>query len=106
MAQEKKEENSTKSTISEVDAAMGRYYKSLNKKYNAIFATYCDDNGVDEETLQDEMLRDENEMLLIDFDDDFPFPETCKNKNDKFIASIILACYNDPKIEFNDGVPK
>ena len=106
MAEEQKEENSTKLvTVAEMDAAFGRYYKSLNKPYDKNFFNYCEENGIDDELMESEM-NEVNNSILQYFDEQFPYPESAKNKDDKFIASIILACYNDPKIEFIDGVPK
>ena len=88
-------------TISEVDAAIGRYYQSLNVPYNSLFATYCDDNGIDEETVADEIILDPNESILVDFDDEFPFPQAIKDKSTEFIHNIIKQVYHQPDTEFS-----
>ncbi len=59
--------------IEQIDAAIGKYYVSLNREYKNEFATYCDENCIDHETLISEMNEEPDDSMLVEFDDDFPF---------------------------------
>eukprot|EP01083_Nonionella_stella_P085672 237621_1 len=87
--------------IKEVCAAIGRYYASLGKEYDALFSQYCEENGVEE--LEDELCEGWEDSLLADFEEGaFPFdqePNDDKTKK-QFVFFLIKKCYNNPNITF------
>ena len=64
-----------------------------------VFLNYCDENGIDDEMLDTEIMGEEDNSILVEFDDNFPFYKTPSNK-DKFIASILQKCYLYPHARF------
>eukprot|EP01083_Nonionella_stella_P184062 666978_1 len=86
--------------IEKVCTAIGRYYASCGKEYDALFSEFCEENGMEE--LEDEIAEGWEESLLSDFDDCFPFdaePNDYKTKK-LFVFSLIEKCYNNPNITF------
>ena len=97
---------STVAIIEQVDNALREYYKALGKEqqYNedgtGRFEHYCDENGIDEEALKDDLEGDPGDSMLIDIDDDFPIPTNEQIDNDEqkqqYIFKILKQCYEDP----------
>ena len=95
-------------TVVEVDACLRRYYKQLQyeTEYNVggttgIFAKFCEENGIDDDSLREEIHDQETEeAILLDFDDDFPFLPNLQFDDDlakkKYIEDILKQCYDDP----------
>eukprot|EP01084_Bolivina_argentea_P263601 446220_1 len=59
------------------------YYKMFNKSYDNLFREYCDENGLEDDTLQEELQQSPLDCLLVDFDDDFPFKKPPINYEEK-----------------------
>eukprot|EP01083_Nonionella_stella_P305856 1068636_1 len=95
--------------VTKTCAAIGRYYASLGKEYNGLFATFYEENGLDEDGLQDELEQNAAESLLCDFGDDNPFPFTkeTKDENEKkqMIFNLIKQCIVNPNIVFDSSIP-
>eukprot|EP01084_Bolivina_argentea_P078948 143276_1 len=91
--------------IEKIDAALGRYYKSLHKKYDHLFLNYCDDNGLDDEALDEEFEQNPDDSMLVDFDEDFPFKNQPQNVP-KTIFDILLKCRYNPDISFESKLPE
>eukprot|EP01083_Nonionella_stella_P228658 810154_1 len=97
--------------IKEVCAAIGRYYASLGKEYDALWSAWYEENGLDEDGLADELEQRPCDSLLADFGDEergFPFdPEPNDDKTKKqFIFFLIKKCYNNPNITFCKKLPQ
>ena len=97
-----------------IDAALQRYYQSLNTVYDEQFALFCQTNGYnerddDDDPLQDELDEDPSDCMLPDaFDiDTFPFNHQYKDKTEnekhEFIYSLIKRCDINPNIQFLNG---
>eukprot|EP01083_Nonionella_stella_P226122 803359_1 len=85
--------------------AIGRYYKSLDQEYDALFSSYCEENGIDDDgDFQDEMDNSADECLLAEFDENFPFkngqPPADDEERLKFIYDLIKRCMTDPDTKF------
>eukprot|EP01083_Nonionella_stella_P026432 72758_1 len=84
--------------------AIGRYYASLDKEYDALFSTYCEDNGFnEEEDLLDEMDNTPDDCMLTEFDYDFPFrnqPDNDKER-EQLIHTLITICVRNPDVRFS-----
>ena len=87
-------------TIQTVDAALARYYKWLNKEYDHLFQTYCDDNSIDEDMIATELNTEPLESLLVDFDEDFPFQHPLENEEEGkvFIHNLIKKIWQYPAL--------
>eukprot|EP01083_Nonionella_stella_P079975 219538_1 len=85
-------------------AAIGRYYESLGKPYDALFSKFCEDNGLDDdEDLRTEMDEEPSDNQLVDFDKNFPFKTTKpanKAAQDKTIHELIQKCMDNPDVSF------
>ena len=100
------EDDTTQRTIEQVNEAVGQYYKALGKEqqYNqhdtGLFEHYCDENGIDEETLKDDLNGNPGDSMLVDFDNDFPIPPNEQPENDEkrqlYIFNVLKQCYKDP----------
>eukprot|EP01083_Nonionella_stella_P152194 487483_1 len=89
-------------------AAIGRYYKYLNKDYEDLFSAYCEENGLeDDDSLQEEIENAANDCLLIDFDDDFPFKDQPSDDQARqtFIYNLIKSCIANSDIKFGSKIP-
>eukprot|EP01083_Nonionella_stella_P184064 666980_1 len=86
--------------IEKVCTAIGRYYASCGKEYDALFSEFCEENGMEE--LEDEIAEGWEESLLSDFDDCFPFDAEPNDDETKkqFVFRLIEKCYNNPNITF------
>jgi len=81
---------------------MGRYYEHMGRKYDALFSTYCEDNGIDEENIKDELNEPAGDCLLVDFDEDFPYSDDIQDDElarKEFVLEIIKQC-TDPSVAF------
>eukprot|EP01083_Nonionella_stella_P075376 204883_1 len=91
-------------------AAIGRYYESLGKPYDAMFSKFCEDNWIDDDYLREEMdespddstLNDCTLVSLVDFDDNFPFTKEPKDEEARsiFIFKLIKRCMENPAVRF------
>eukprot|EP01084_Bolivina_argentea_P223945 378801_1 len=94
------EETDLSKTIQLICAALSRYYKSLGKNYNKLFSIYCNDHGLDDVTLLEELEQGDPEYCsAIDFDEEFPFKKEPKNRPEA-IFDIIRKCNDNPNITF------
>eukprot|EP01083_Nonionella_stella_P211220 763941_1 len=92
--------------IKQIDAALQKYYISLNRRDyldangNGKFLIHCEDNGFDDDAIEEELQADPEECMVIDFDDNFPFPANNAPENEKdqlkYILTILQKCYNNP----------
>ena len=63
-----------------IDGNLAEYYKLKNVSYDSLLASWCEDNGIDdEEALQEEFDADPNDSTMADpeegfADGEFPFP--------------------------------
>eukprot|EP01083_Nonionella_stella_P079976 219539_1 len=87
-------------------SALGRYYESLGKPYDALFSAYCDDTGLDDDdALRDEIQQDHDDCILVEFADDFPFNTQPEDEN-IFIYNVIKQCMDNPDVTFGpSGMP-
>ncbi len=85
--------------IDKICGALSRYYQSLGKQYDKIFSNWCDDNGMDDETVSEELTVQPADCLLVDFDDNFPFQKPPTDKA-QAIFDIIRKCKDNPNISF------
>ena len=94
-------------TIQDIDKALQRYYKALGHEYDSIFKDFCDDNEID---LDEEFKTGAQESLLVDFDEDFPFPPNQTPKQEEarkeWIFDLLRKIRKDPNIEFNYSTTK
>eukprot|EP01084_Bolivina_argentea_P030301 56180_1 len=85
--------------INRIDKGLQRYYKQFNANYiddNGYhkFSGYCNDNGFDDDVVIEELKMDPGDCMIVDFDEDFPFPKDKKPYNrSKAIFDIIMRCY-------------
>eukprot|EP01084_Bolivina_argentea_P004121 7805_1 len=85
--------------IRQIDKGLERYYKLLNANYTYEdernkFIAFCEDNGFYDEDVKEELKQDFEDCMLIDMDDDFPFPKDNQPKNrQQAIFDIIMRCY-------------
>eukprot|EP01084_Bolivina_argentea_P292504 502867_1 len=90
--------------VEQICAAIGRYYLSLDKEYNGQFSSFCDENALDDDTLQEELQQTPEDCLLVDFDEEFPFEKPLdENDQAKIIFDLIVKCWEDPQCKF---IPK
>ena len=90
-------------------AALKRYYQFLGAgdEYDDTFAGYCEDNGLDDEMMEEEVENELNEpgsSLLADFEDDaFPFQDSnlSDDEKKKVIGEIIVKCYQNPDCQWD-----
>ena len=80
--------------LEQINQALSRYYQTLHQPYDNQFIKYCNENGIDDDSLDKDILEQ-----LIDFDDDFPFHQS-PSDSDKFIHAILEACYLKPHAIF------
>ena len=85
-------------TIQQIDEAFARYYESLNHQYHAEFATYCEDNGYDEDCIKNDIEQEASESELVEFDEHFPFRNPPHNQEEvmEFIHQLIRKFYYCP----------
>eukprot|EP01084_Bolivina_argentea_P319326 553874_1 len=95
-------------SIEQIDKQLKGYYQSLNKPYDELFSNYCDDYGIDDESLAMELEEDAEDSILVDFDDDFPFAKPPKNETDRRqkIFDLIKKCYSNPDLSFVVSMPE
>ena len=92
------------SIIEQTCKTLQRYYISLHQKYEeGKFAKWCEDYGLDKELLMEEAKQDAEESMLVDFDNDTPFPLSDANDLDELkrkdkILNIINKCIHYPDI--------
>eukprot|EP01084_Bolivina_argentea_P275904 470623_1 len=91
-------------SIEQIDIALARYYKSLGQPYDKLFAGYCEDNGLEDDTLDEELEVDPSDCLLIDFDENFPFAKAPKDRG-QAIFDMIRKCKENPDITFDASFP-
>ena len=91
--------------VERIEDGLNQYYNLFNREYNGEFAKYCQDCGLESEEYGGEYLNKElnqedfKDTLIIDFDDNFPFPRDISNHQlPKFMQSVLNAC-NDGTID-------
>ena len=121
-------EDTTQTSIAQVDEALGKYYKALKKqqqyteedgrgtqaspcvykhhipqiflKQKGKFQFYCDENGIEEDALHDEMNVDPADSVFDEIDDEFPIPQNeeiaTKEQKQQYIFRIVKHCYDNP----------
>ena len=109
----------SQTSIAQIDKALREYYKALGKEEQYIqddgrglMEYFCDENGVDEEGLKDEMNVDPADCMLLDFDNDFPTKEQIDNdeQRQEYVFKILKQCYDNPDkswddLTVSDGLP-
>eukprot|EP01084_Bolivina_argentea_P024205 45137_1 len=75
-----------------------KYYESLNRNYDNLFTVFCEDNGIDDDGLLNELNEQPDQSILIDFDQDFPFAHVPPTEKQRDILKIIKHCYQNEKI--------
>eukprot|EP01084_Bolivina_argentea_P006634 12581_1 len=84
-------------SIEQIDKQLKEYYQSLQAPYDELFSIYCEDNGIDDDSLAAELEEEDGDTsILVDFDDDFPYARPPKNDSDRDekIFSLIKKCYS------------
>jgi len=89
--------------IDQINAGLARYYAQKGVDYppsdggEGIFKNYCEENGMDEEGITDELDGDPEEALLVDFHEDtFPIPDSVEEDGkNAYILSVIRTCANN-----------
>eukprot|EP01084_Bolivina_argentea_P008004 14981_1 len=93
------------SNLNNLDAALGQYYKSLNRyDYEdtdgvSVFKQFCDVNGFDSDGIADEMDLPPEDCMICEFDDNFPLKQTIEHHTARISAiyKIIKYCYENGK---------
>ena len=64
-------------------------------------------DGLEDDSIQDELNEDAEDCLLVDFDDDFPFeqPPPPEDEKKQFILDTICKCMN-PEVSFAASLPQ
>ena len=85
-------------TIARACKTLQRYYTSLNKEYEeGKFVDWCEEFGLDEDLLLEEMQQDAEESMLADFDKDtFPLDIEDGKGRKQEVLNIIIKCINHP----------
>eukprot|EP01084_Bolivina_argentea_P263713 446437_1 len=99
--------------INQIDQGLSRYYAHRKHSYadddgNNKFIAFCEANGFDDNDINEELVSDADECMILDFDENFPFPEDIKpQEKNKFVFDILVLCFRNPKAftEENDPVP-
>eukprot|EP01084_Bolivina_argentea_P199033 340636_1 len=80
--------------IYRIDAIIAGYYKSCNRDYNKVFATFCQENGFDDEEIHTECNLNSQDNILVDFDETFPLPPN-ERKPKQFIHNFLKRSLDD-----------
>ena len=84
--------------IDQVDRALARYYfkQDRNDYFDengvGIFKLFCEENGFDADVIEEELDNDPSECMLIDVDEEFPFPKPPMDR-DKAIYDVLKRCF-------------
>ena len=92
-----------------VNAALSRYYESKGATYDDVFTNFCDENGIDEEGVDDDMNGGYADSIFPDeLDDDFPGIPSGKDEKERkeYIFNIIKKCWKNPEYDFNANLPE
>eukprot|EP01084_Bolivina_argentea_P047126 86821_1 len=89
-------------SVVQIDKQLKEYYQSLQVPYDQLFAIYCADNDVDDESLATELEEDADDSILVDFDPNFPLAKPPKNDFDRNqkIFNFIRKCYTNKCLSF------
>eukprot|EP01084_Bolivina_argentea_P000220 419_1 len=89
-------------SIQQIDKYLQKYYESLQIPYNSLFADYCNANALDDDLVAEEFDAGADDCILVDFDENFPFPKPPKNEADrnKKIFDLIKKGYQNPALSF------
>ena len=96
----------SESEIDKIDQALERYYKWTDKgeeyKEDRVgkFKAFCEDNGID---IDDEMEVDPQDAMIVEFDEDFPFPPDTADDEDakkQWIFNLIKEIRERPDMKF------
>ena len=95
--------------MDKINNKLSDYYHSLNREYSNEFAQYCEDQGIDDDMILDDLQSGSHvESMLTDFDAAFPFNSQCaalsSPKQKEYIYKILYQIISDEKtINFVDG---
>jgi len=92
------------SLIGQICAGLSRYYKRNGVDYHTApgglgkFTHFCDENGLDDEGMDDELQGEAGDSLIVDFDEDtFPYPEDCEEGDKQAIMTVLQRCASNPR---------
>eukprot|EP01084_Bolivina_argentea_P174917 302955_1 len=83
-----------------IDAALKKYYESLNAQYDSNFLNFCVDNDFEDEFMAQDIEEDPAESMLVDFDDNFPFAQPPDDRNSR-ILFVLKKLYHNPSFSFD-----
>eukprot|EP01084_Bolivina_argentea_P121456 215224_1 len=90
-------------SIDQICKSMATYYASQGAAYDALFSNYCEENGLEDDTLDEEFDVDPSDCYLIDFDENFPYNRDKVDDLAKFIYNLLRKCQENPGISFFGG---
>ena len=106
------ENEAKESLIQQICRGLSRYYRSYGWQYDNLFSTYCEDNSIEEDGLDEELNSDAKDAIIIGFAEsdstneyDFPFPKQQVEDKAAYILDIIQKCYNNKDITFDVNLP-
>ena len=80
--------------INKIDTYLKYYYEEKGKAYDHKFARYCQENGICDEDITDELSHNDNQLTA--FDKDFPCSIKVSNKEDE-IQRILTQILENPQ---------
>ena len=94
-------------TIEQVCNGLRKYYGLMKKEYDSNFSEFCEANGLDD--IDEEIDAGADETMLLEFDEDFPFPkgtsdDASEEEKNAIIFDIIKRCYESEDPNFADLV--
>eukprot|EP01084_Bolivina_argentea_P205127 350470_1 len=88
------------SIFAKIDKSLEEYYISMGvEDYRSDgtgkFLSFCIENGLDEDDIDEEFACDPSDCSYVEFDDEFPIKRPISNNKDrlKYIFDIIQYCY-------------
>jgi len=103
------------SKITQICSGLHRWYRHCGKgsEYNNKFSSFCEENGYDEESIDEELKVDnvdENQFMdCFDDLDQFPFADPIPSTDDdkkRFILDLIVQLSSNPDADFRVNMPK
>eukprot|EP01084_Bolivina_argentea_P033856 62603_1 len=98
--------------FSRIDHGLSEYYQSLGRtdyfNQNGIgkFSEFIQENGFENEDVDEEFHLDLNDCCLIEFDDNFPFDDQLKHKDqqtkDEFVFKLLIQYYNGQRMHMHN----
>ncbi|MEM7361928.1 MAG: hypothetical protein AAF335_02855 [Bacteroidota bacterium] len=89
--------------VDKIDKGLHKYYTHfqieayLDEDGTGKFSLFCTENGIDDEVVREELEVDKDDCLLLELDDDFPYPENLETDEQKkdFLFDLIKFCAED-----------